>query len=713
MRGFLATALTLAGVATLAAAPNPAAAQPPPADGRPGGPGGPPGGGPGFGPGTFFAPAVLAAADADKDGKLAADEAGRFAAQLVRSADGDGKGSVDAAALGRAINKLLGPPPGVGPDGPGGDFGPGTMLAPRILAAVDADKDGRVAPDEAARGAERFVRDADPKSAGGVDEAALAGAINGRMGPPGGFGGPGGPMAAERAILKDYDKTKDGRLDAEERRVARAALKAERDKNPRGGGGFGPPGGPGGFGGGRDEPVSPGARMTPADVAPVVGKKLYDADAFRTFFFDFEDADWEQVLEDFHATDVEVPATLTVDGKKYPGVGIHFRGMSSYMAVRAGHKRSLNVAIDHTDAKQRLDGYKTLNLLNSHEDGTFLHSVLFLQIAREHIPAPKANFARVVINGEDWGVYVNAQQFDKILLAENYPSDKGARWKVRGNPGADGGLTYVGDDVAEYRKRYDLKSDDDAKSWKALIALCKTLNQTPPERLEAALRPILDLDGVLWFLALDNALINGDGYWTRASDYSIYRDPKGVFHVLPHDANETFGPPMMFGPPGGFGNRGGRPGGPGGGPPPAGAGGPGGPGGPPGGGPRPGNVDLDPLVGLDDARKPLRSKLLAVPALRERYLRHVRSIAENQLDWAKLGPVVAGYRDLIAPAIAADTRKLTSTAAFLALTADAPAADAAPDARPMRGPAAMPLRTFADRRRQALLANPEIGKVKP
>src|SRR5207249_12155300 len=77
---------------------------------------------------------------------------------------------------------------------------------------------------------------------------------------------------------------------------------------------------------------------------------------------------------------------------------------------------------------------------------------------------------------------------------------------------------------------------------------------------------------------------------------------------------------------GGMAGPGGRPGGPGGGPP-----GFGGPGGGPvlfGMGPRVNGVELDPLVGLDDARKPLRSKLLAVPALRAKYLEYVRTIAE-------------------------------------------------------------------------------------
>ena len=78
-----------------------------------------------------------------------------------------------------------------------------------------------------------------------------------------------------------------------------------------------------------------------------------------------------------------------------------------------------------------------------------------------------------------------------------------------------------------------------------------------------------------------------------------------------------------------------------------------------GGGPRPVGVDLDPLVGLDDARKPLRSRLLAVPSLKARYLDHVRTIAEEWLDWNRLGPVVARYRALIEKEVEHDTRKLT------------------------------------------------------
>jgi hypothetical protein len=305
-----------------------------------------------------------------------------------------------------------------------------------------------------------------------------------------------------------------------------------------------------------------------------------------------------------------------------------------------------------------VQGYRTLNLLNAHVDPSFLRTVLYLQIAREYVPAPKANFVRVVLNHENWGVYVNAQQYNKDFINEWFKTTDGARWKVPGSPGGRGGLEYLGEDPAAYKRVYEIKTKDDPKSWAALAKLTKTLNETPADQLEKALAPMLNVDGVLKWLALEATLVNNDGYWTRASDYSIYLDPKGVFHIFPHDANETFP------------NRAGRGGGPmpppp---PPPPGAGRPGGPPVPPGpmriGGPGGGGATLDPLIGMNDATKPLRSRLLAVPALRARYMTYVREIANKWLDWNRLGPIVTRYQSLIRADIKMDTRKLDSFEAF-------------------------------------------------
>jgi spore coat protein CotH len=560
-----------------------------------------------------------------------------------------------------------------------------------------------------------------------------------RFGPMRGPGGGGmGPMGQERKLVKQFDTDGDGKLNTAERAAARELLKRDKANRPNrmmGPGGAAGAGGPGG-----DEKPSPGPRVSPSDVKAASGD-LYDAAVLRTIFLDFESPEWESEMEDFYNTDVEVPATMTVDGKVYQGVGVHFRGASSFFGVRAGSKRSLNVSVDFTDEKQSLKtaaaggkehGYTTLNLLNSHEDPSFMSTVLYSTIANRYIPTPRANFVRVVINGESWGVYVNVEQFNKDFIKRNFKGADGkkakgegheARWKVKGSPGARSGLEYTGDDLKTYKQRYQIKSSDRDEDWQDLINLCKVLNTTPAEKLEAALKPILDVDATLKFLALDVVLANGDGYWTRASDYSIYKDATGVFHIVPHDMNECFqatlmGPPGGMGPPRGRepgGVRGPRPGGEGeaGGPPnnepptsqrPQEDGRPGGGADGAGGmrrmrGPGAGRsgTELDPLVGLDDATKPLRSKLLAVPALRERYLGYVKQIAERDLDWASLGGIVKANRAVIEEALAVDTRKLTSLQAFKQATGDE-VPGAAASGRPQ-----MSLRGFADKRRAYLM----------
>ena len=594
----------------------------------------------------------------------------------------------------------------------------------------------------------------------------------------GGFRGPGGPGgmgAPDRKILADYDANKDGWLNTEEREKAKLFLKENPTPRgfgpprpfgpPEGGGppngagrpedsaipprggrpeGFGPPDGfrpPGGFPGGpggpgRNRPAPKKGQMISTDSVQPFETSLYDAGTLRTIFIDFETAEWESELEIFHGTDVEVPAKVTVDGKTLPNCGIHFRGMSSYHMVSTGYKRSLNVSVDLVDKEQRLLGYKTLNLLNSNGDSSMLSSVLYSKIASQFLPTPKANLVRVVINGEDWGIYANVQQFNKDFLKENYPSAEGTRWKVSGSPMGGGGLEYRGEDPKLYQHPYEMKSNDSEAVVK-LINLCRVLNETPTEDLPSALEPIVDIDGLLWFLALDNSLINSDGYWIRASDYSIFLDRENKFHFIAHDMNEAFRKP---GGPGMDGRRGGGPGGRGGRPgaiPPTGPrdnarpendpapnrpeppiAGDRAENTPPARGEtaresgRPGRqpvqikgVELDPLFGLDDPSKPLRSKILQVPKYREQYLQNVRRIADESLSWENLGPFVKSQVELIDDIVSEETRGLSNYKEFLATVDDqAPAADnQAGEQGGPGGHAAMNIREFVDARREYLL----------
>ena len=138
--------------------------------------------------------------------------------------------------------------------------------------------------------------------------------------------------------------------------------------------------------------------------------------------------------------------------------------------------------------------------------------------------------------------------------------------------------------------------------------------------------------------------------------------------ILPYDNNETFraqsgggggrsGGRGKFG--GFFGGKGG-PGGPGGGPPSG--------GGPPasfGGKPKdPSPFALDIFSGEDHEGIPVVSKLLKNPAVRARYVAHVRSIRQKWIDWETVSPIIDQHRELIGDEVKKDTRKLKSFQAY-------------------------------------------------
>lgn len=628
---------------------------------------------------------ILAALDTNGDGQLSPDEiAGAVKALQGLDVDQDGELTAEECVgasppLGMRPGGLWGPEAAdvargeAGfPPGPGG-FGP---PVPPVLAALDANADGELAEDEWTAAA-TALQSLDKNGDGELTDDEIAFQFPRGGGPPGGLGG---PMHRDRQeILDQFDTDKDGILNQQERAAARQSV--TENGQARGGpfGGRGPgrggPFGMGPFGGQGAGEAEPGMPLTPDDVTPYPQSELYDASIVRTLFFEFENDDWEVELEAFRETDVDVPARLTVDGKVFENVGVRFRGNTSYMMVPRGRKRSLNVSVDYGESEQRLHGYRTLNLLNANADASFLQNVLYDRISRNYLPTLDANFVRVVINGENWGLYVNEEQFNSDFLNKWYGTSDGARWKVPPDFSGNGGLLYLGDDPESYRRGYELKTKDQEEVWQRLVNACRVLNQFREDQDIAALEKVLDVNQALWFLAIDYVLGDDDGYFSRASDYNIFLDERyGRIHLISHDNNETF-------------HEGGGPGGPG------------FPGGLPG--------QTTPLSRVDDPSRPLVWSLLSHPQLRARYLAYVRTLAQQELDWNTIGPVFEQYVALIDQHVWDDTRKNSSYGEFLAATAPTEDADAAGGNR-AGGP-----RGFIEQRRQQLLSLPEIAEPYP
>lgn len=429
-----------------------------------------------------------------------------------------------------------------------------------------------------------------------------------RRGPRfGGFrrGGPGGPVSENQQPLRlvaQFDQDGDGSLSAEERKAARDFLRKEQSE-----------------GRGRRSPAlrnkaglgTSGVHVAPDSVKTYPDAGLYDPGVLRTIFIDFEDPDWEQELSDFYPTDIAIPAKLTVDGRAYANVGIHCQAAPSSLRPGAAWRLAINLSLDLVQKDQTLFGGRALTLIHMDQDFALLRSVLYLDAARELMPAPKANFVRVVINGENWGIYVNAQPFNKELIKDWFENGKGARWTLSGSPKVEGAFQYLGEKSGDYRRIYDLQTKEDKKAWRGLIELCRVLSETPPEKLEEELSPLLDIDGTLKLLALENAWINRDGSWSRWGGYNLFRDEAGRFHLIPLEINEPFWTSPNL--PGNGGVEG-----------------------------------IEPLQGADNPARPLLSKLLAAPGLRAKFAGFEREIAAKSLDWDRIGPLLKQYQQLMA-----------------------------------------------------------------
>lgn len=90
--------------------------------------------------------------------------------------------------------------------------------------------------------------------------------------------------------------------------------------------------------------------------------------------------------------------------------------------------------------------------------------------------------------------------------------------------------------------------------------------------------------------------------------------------------------------------------------------------------------------------------------MKARYLEYVHQLAQEDLNWKTLQPVIADYRKLIEPEVKADTRKLTSFAEFEAAMSNASGSAGAERQRHIS------LRNFIDQRRAYLLKYKEPKK---
>ncbi|MEM8583476.1 MAG: CotH kinase family protein [Bacteroidota bacterium] len=360
-------------------------------------------------------------------------------------------------------------------------------------------------------------------------------------------------------------------------------------------------------------------------------RDLYALDHIVEIEINFEDPNWQRKLTSYkeQRKDKRLKAELILDGQTYAGVGVRYKGNSSLYAVlnSGGLKLPFNVKIDYKDSTQTLPGgYTRLKLSNVFRDPSYLREALSYEIAQQYMNAPRANFARVTVNGEYLGLYNLTQSVDEDMLAQFFGDRDGnlfkcdPDWKkdvaVGCNREKRATLQYLGDDTACYLDKYELKTDNEA-AWRALANFTKRLNDQPEE-----IHEILNVDEVLWMLAYDNVLVNLDSYiGLLCHNYYLYQDTFGIWHPVIWDMNMSLG---------GFRHT--------------------------GHGSSLENEELQtlsPFLHLRerDERRPLVLKLLSQPLYRKMYIAHTRTIYEDWLAEGQYKQLAEEIRTTIRPLI--------------------------------------------------------------
>ncbi len=370
---------------------------------------------------------------------------------------------------------------------------------------------------------------------------------------------------------------------------------------------------------------------------------LYDPLALRTISLSFTQANWATRLTSARTAGTNVIGNLTLDnGIVIPGIGGRYKGNTSF--TMGGAKKSVNIEMDATNSNANLMGYSSVNLNNAAGNQTIMREPVYFTVMERYTVSPKGALARLFINDAYWGVYSLAQNGDSDLISEWFKSNSGDRWRapnaagfmpvggagVTSNGEGDIGLamappgggfssplsalSWLGTNINTYKRNYELKkSEDSTNAWKRLVHAIDVLNNTPLDQRRNKVEDVLDVDRWLWFVGIEIIFADDDSYWNKGADYSFYYEPEsGRIHPIEHDGNEAF---------------------------------------------ITAHVSLSPVTGSTGTNRPVISKLLAVPELRQSYLAHMRTVLDESFRPDKLIPLINQFHALSVDAIAADPKK--------------------------------------------------------
>jgi hypothetical protein len=284
---------------------------------------------------------------------------------------------------------------------------------------------------------------------------------------------------------------------------------------------------------GGDDDVAPDLTPDPADsgCSPIFRQGI-----LPEYRITISDAEWAKLEEEFlHVVERTAmmldpepyhPVQVTYDDGvnepvEIPNTQLRLKGASSWLQtimIDPNPKMQFVLAFNEIDPDGRFEGVRKVELDMPRTDTTFIRQRLALHYLRSAgTYAQCANNARVVINGQYYGLYTHIERMDKELLQRYFGStgtqdDEGDLWK--------GGRT--------------IKTNEETFEWDRIDTFWHNVNTG------ADLDALADMDASIYEWAAEAVVGAADGYYNGRANFYLYDHPTRGFIWFPHDMDTAF-----------------------------------------------------------------------------------------------------------------------------------------------------------------------------
>lgn len=252
---------------------------------------------------------------------------------------------------------------------------------------------------------------------------------------------------------------------------------------------------------------------------------IYAQDNLPTFEIEVHPLIWDQLMWEWDNGAANEEAGI--DPKPYHSLiefrygdividdaAIRLKGNPTFWDPLPGDKMQFQIGFHTQDPDGRFLGIKRLSLDAATFNRHLLRDRLSLRFMREvGVRAPCANNARLVVNGEYYGIFTNVEKLDEVFLERTMEDPTGDLWK---------------------RASWELKTNEKTATDVRLDAMRDATTF-------AELDQYLDVQQALLTYATEAVIPNSDGSWAGGLNFYLYDDPKrGKFMLLPWDLDNTF-----------------------------------------------------------------------------------------------------------------------------------------------------------------------------